>query len=131
MAQQQVYIAGDWHEAPVKLGERFEKNGWNIVDKWWDHRFDRHGDKLTLMEAVKTCDLFVLDLRSSSFDKAKLPPFDKAQQGGHHFAGSHVGLGMELMANKRVAVVLPVGAKPYTSLVNAYCTHDVNTLFPE
>jgi hypothetical protein len=119
MSNMSVYIAGDWHHPPRALADRFEANGWTIVDKWWDDRENHHGNVLTQREAVQLCTLFVLDMRSPRFGKTNNP-----------FAGSHFGMGMASAFGKAIRVLLPEGEKPYTSQVNAYCTSNEDALFP-
>ena len=69
------------------------------------------------MDEIKSCDLFVFDMRTPRIDK-------------HKFGGSHIGAGIALALGLEVKVILSADTKkPFTSLLAPFVTKNEDDLF--
>ena len=104
-----VYLAESWNTPNLDVAEQCDIKGYTITQQWWGDR-STNTDLQDVWTAIGHSHVFVLDMRAPDFGK-------------HHYGGSHIGVGMALACGKRVIVVLPEGAKPYTSLIADMCVH--------
>ena len=104
-----VNLATSWTSPNLEIADMCDKEGFHIIDRWWLHK-DMGTTCMDAEKCVELCDVVVLDMRTCDFAT-------------HHYAGSHVVIGMAIAMGKPVIVILPQGAKPYTSLVAKCCVH--------
>ena len=89
---QNIYIAGDWFEPPLKTIRAFEFAGCNIVHKWWKMKelVNFKKDLEQLSDQVEDADWFIFDFRGGD---------------NKDFTWSHIASGMAFEQEKPIIII--------------------------